>query len=258
MSISFGSQKSKSKPVIEPAAITPKQRTQLFTPIGNLLGFDYLQTGTTPLTTTYSGGYGWPGGLFQKGTPITKGGQPIYSFVPKDVTQEFAQIPMEGINRYRALLESAMANPYIPTLAENQLLENIMGQTSAQFAKRGLGISPIAASSVAGSIAPSLITMRQQQLANLFQGLGGELEIGQGLLQQREQDINALLTQRTQQMQGLLAFLEQMGFKRQLGQKTTSSGFNFGIGGSSGGGTTVNVGATASPGGGSAASTGGG
>ena len=195
MSLSFGQQKSKAKPVIDPAAISKEERAQLFTPIGNLLGFNF---------------------------------SPVSGFTPQDVTQQFGQIPMEGINKYREMLESAFTNPYTPTLAENQLLENIMSQTSSQFARRGLGTSPIAASSVAGSIAPSLIAMRQQQLAKLFQGLGGELQLGQNLLTERGQDINALLGQRGIQLQGLLNFLEQVGFRRQLGQK--SSGFNFEVG----------------------------
>src|SRR3989337_910026 len=104
------------------------------------------------------------------------------------------------------------------------------GQTSSQFARRGLGASPIAASSVAGSIAPSLIAMRQQQLQNLFSGLSGELQQGQNLLTQRGQDINSLLGQRQQQLAGLLQFLEQMGFRRNLGQQGSASGFNTGVG----------------------------
>lgn len=204
MSISFGSNKSKNRPVIEQAAITPEQRQQLFPQVGNILGFNFSPTG---------------------------------GFTGRDVTQQFGQIPMEGINRYQGMLQSAMSNPYQPTSAENQLLENIMGQTSSQFARRGLGASPIAASSVAGSIAPSLIAMRQQQLANLFQGLTGELGVGQNLLTQRGQDIQSTLGQRQMQLQGLLQFLEQMGFRRNLGQQGSSSGFSFGVGiGDAGGG----------------------
>ena len=196
MSISFGQSKSKNKPVIEQAAITPEQRQQLFPQVGNLLGFNFSPTG---------------------------------GFTPQNVTQQFEQIPMEGVNHYQNMITGALNNPYTPTSAEDQLLQNIMGQTSSQFARRGLGASPIAASSVAGSIAPSLIAMRQQQLQNLFSGLGGELQQGQNLLTQREQDINSLLGQRQQQLAGLLQFLEQMGFRRNLGQQGSASGFNFGI-----------------------------
>ena len=197
MSLSFGKNKSSNKPVIEQAAITPEQRQQLFPQVGNLLGFNFSSQG---------------------------------GFTPQNVTQQFGQIPMEGVNRYQSMLQSAMSNPYTPTSAEDQLLQNIMGQTSAQFARRGLGASPIAASSVAGSIAPSLIAMRQQQLQNLFSGLSGELQQGQNLLTQRGQDINSLLGQRQQQLAGLLQFLEQMGFRRNLGQQGSVSGFNAGVG----------------------------
>ena len=197
MSINFGSTKSTNKPVIEEAAITPEQRQQLFPQVGNLLGFNFSPTG---------------------------------GFTPQNVTQQFGQIPMEGVNRYQNMITGALNNPYTPTSAEDQLLQNIMGQTSSQFARRGLGASPIAASSVAGSIAPSLIAMRQQQLQNLFSGLSGELQQGQNLLTQRGQDINSLLGQRQQQLAGLLQFLEQMGFRRSLGQEGSSKGFNFGVG----------------------------
>jgi len=197
MSISFGQSKSKNKPVIEQAVITPEQRQQLFPQVGNLLGFNFSPTG---------------------------------GFTPQNVTQQFEQIPMEGVNHYQNMITGALNNPYTPTSAEDQLLQNIMGQTSSQFARRGLGASPIAASSVAGSIAPSLIAMRQQQLQNLFSGLGGELQQGQNLLTQREQDINSLLGQRQQQLAGLLQFLEQMGFRRNLGQQGSASGFNTGVG----------------------------
>lgn len=204
---SFGFSKSKSKPVIESAAITPEQRAQLFPQVGNILGFNFSPTG---------------------------------GFTERDVTQQFGQIPMEGINRYQGMLQSAMSNPYQPTSAENQLLENIMGQTSSQFARRGLGASPVAASSVAGSIAPSLITMRQQQLANLFQGLSGELGVGQNLLTQRGQDIQSSLGQRQMKLEGLLQFLEQMGFRRNLGQESIARSYSTsgqgGIGGGGGGG----------------------
>src|SRR3990170_4691384 len=196
MSVSFGQQKSKNKPVIEEAAITPEQRAQLFPQVGDLLGFNFSPTG---------------------------------GFTGRDVTQNFAQIPMEGLNRYRDMLQSAFTNPYQPTSAEDQLLQNIMGQTSSQFARRGLGASPIAASSVAGSIAPSLIAMRQQQLEKLLSAFTGELGAQQNLLTQRGQDIESTLGQRQTQLQGLLQFLEQMGFRRNLGQKGSSSGFNFGI-----------------------------
>src|SRR3990172_1001342 len=197
MRISFGQNKSKNKPVIEQAAITPEQRQQLFPQVGNLLGFNFSPTG---------------------------------GFTPQNVTQQFEQIPMEGVNHYQNMITGALNNPYTPTSAEDQLLQNIMGQTSSQFARRGLGASPIAASSVAGSIAPSLIAMRQQQLEKLLSAFTGELGAQQNLLTQRGQDVQSTLGQRQTQLQGLLQFLEQMGFRRNLGQEGKSSGFNFGVG----------------------------
>src|SRR3989337_353406 len=203
MSLSFGQQKSKNKPVIEEAAITPEQRAQLFPQVGNLLGFNFSPTG---------------------------------GFTGRDVTQKFGQIPMEGINRYQNMITGALNNPYTPTSAEEQILQNIMGQTSSQFARRGLGASPIAASSVAGSIAPSLIAMRQQQLQNLFSGLSGELQQGQNLLTQRGMDIQSALSGRQQQLGGLLELIG-LGRPYQLGQTQTGGrpGIFEGAGGFMGG-----------------------
>src|SRR3972149_1168633 len=144
MSLSFGQSKSKNKPVIEQAAITPEQRQQLFPQVGNLLGFNFSSQG---------------------------------GFTPQNVTQQFGQIPMEGVNRYQSMLQSAMSNPYTPTSGE---------------------------------------------------------------------DINALLGQRQQELAGLLQFLEQMGFRRNLGQQGSASAFNGGVGlptswtgGGGGGGVTT-------------------
>src|SRR3972149_3483118 len=89
-------------------------------------------------------------------------------------TPSFSPIDF-GQNVYRGMYEQTLRNPYMPTSAENQLLENIMGQTSAQFARRGLGASPIAASSVAASIAPSMVQMRQNQIEAIRQALQGDV-----------------------------------------------------------------------------------
>src|SRR3990167_1716080 len=98
MSISIGTSESSNKPVIEQAAITPEQRAQLFPQVGNLLGFNF---------------------------------SPTDGFTGRDVTQKFGQIPMEGINRYQNMITGALNNPYTPTSAEEQILQNIMGQTSS-------------------------------------------------------------------------------------------------------------------------------
>ena len=134
-------------------------------------------------------------------------------------TPSFSPIDF-GQNVYRGMYEQTLRNPYMPTSAENQLLENIMGQTSSQFARRGLGASPIAASTVAGSIAPSLIAMRQQQLGNILSGLGGEQAMQQMMLSQRGMDIQSALSGRQQQLGGLLELIG-LGRPYSLGQTQT-------------------------------------
>lgn len=190
MSISFGSNKSKNKPVIEQAAITPEQRQQLFPQVGNLLGFNFSNAN---------------------------------GFTPQDVTKTWGNVS----SPFMQPLQSAISDRFTPTSAENQLLSDIMGKTSAQFANRGLGASPIAATTTAASIAPSLIQMRQNQIQDILAALGLDVNTQLG---QRGQDINADITQRQTQLQGLLQFLEQMGFRRNLGQEGKSSGFNAGFG----------------------------
>lgn len=119
--------------------------------------------------------------------------------------------------------QSALNERFTPTTAENQLLEDIMGQTSAQFARRGLGTSPIAASSTAASIAPTLVNLRQQQIGNLQNAIATWLQ-GQGLgVSQRGQDISSALTQRSSTLQSLLDLL-QFGRKQPLGQTSQSRG----------------------------------
>ena len=250
---------SRSKPVIEPAAISSSQREQLFPILGNLLGFSYGPTGAVGAggsnRQTYPGfeSQSWLRAAFDPRPTKFQDIQPTWgagTFGAKDVTQYFNPISTDRNNSYADLFQAAMNNPYNPTSAESQLLSNIMGQTSAQFANRGLGASPVAASSVAGSIAPSLIAMRQQQLANLLQGFTTQEQvnqnISQNLLTQRSQDINSSIQQRQMQLEGLMKFLESMGLSRNMGQQSsgiTASGSG-GVGGGMGGG--------GSPGGGSA------
>ena len=179
----FTGKPSKSSPVIEPAAITKEQRQQLYTPIGNLAGFSFSPTG---------------------------------GFTPQDVTKTWGNIN----SSYSQPLQSALSNPFIPTSAEDQLLSDIMGKTSAQFANRGLGASPIAATSTAASIAPSLIQMRQSQIQNILAALGLDVNTQLG---QRGQDINAFVIQRQMQLDALLKYLEQVGFPRTMGQESTGA-----------------------------------
>src|SRR3972149_9731444 len=258
---------SRSKPVIEPAAISSSQSEQLFPILGNLLGFSYGPTGAVGAggsnRQTYPGfeSQSWLRAAFDPRPTKFQDIQPTWgagTFGAKDVTQYFNPISTDRNNSYADLFQAAMNNPYNPTSAESQLLSNIMGQTSAQFANRRLGASPVAASSVAGSIAPSLIAMRQQQLANLLQGFTTQEQVNQNVNQelltqrgqdvsQRQQDIDSSIRQRQQQMEGLLNFLESMGLSRNMGQQSASSGFKFSYNQGGGGG-----GGGGSPGGGSA------
>ena len=257
---SFSRSESRSKPVIEPAAISPGQREQLYPILGEMLGFSYGPT------IGADGGGGGGGQTFpgynRQGNPTpwnVKDMVPKFSnmgtqwgkgsFAYKDATKSFDQLnlaPAQSV--YRGQLESAMSNPYAPTSAEQNLLNSIMGTTSAQFANRGFGASPIAASTVGASIAPSLIAMRQQQLTNLMAALGIDISEGQKLdeqkLTQREQDIGAFTKQREKQIAGLLDFLKSMGLSRNMGDQSASSGF--GISGS----MTSTGGTSSAPGGG--------
>ena len=265
----WGREESRSKPTIEPAAISSAQREQLFPVLGNLLGFSYGPTGGGNVGGAGGGtgrGQSYPGFRPQNLQNTVIDIVPEFSdmrnnwgagtFSAKDVTQYFDRLnnvlSSDRNNPYANMFLAAMNNPYQATSAENQLLSNIMGQTSAQFANRGLCASPIAASQVAGSIAPVLIAMRQQQLANLLQGFTTQEQVNQNVNQelltqrgqdvsQRQQDIDSSIRQRQQQMEGLLNFLESMGLSRNMGQQSASSGFKFsynqGGGGGGGGGS---------------------
>lgn len=264
--LGFGQQESRSKPTIEPSAISPGQREQLYPILGEMLGFSY-----NPTLRTGAGGGGGAGGPLYPGfkSADTTWGTMIANppnltnigsqwgagnFAYKDVTKPFDPVSMLNLapaqSTYRNMLESAMSNPYALTSAENNLLNSIMASTSAQFANRGFGASPIAASTVGASIAPSLIAMRQQQLNNIMAALG--IDIGEqqkisemGLTQrsqdvtQRQQDMDTFAKQRQMQIEGLLKFLESMGLSRNMGQQSASSGFNFSgnYGGGGGGGS---------------------
>lgn len=143
-------------------------------------------------------------------------------------TQGFGQVPTDiAQSPFFGAFQSALTDRFTPTAPEEQLLEDIMGRTSAGFARRGLGTSPIAASSTAASIAPSLIQLRQNRINELgnaiTQWLGGQ-QLG---LTQRGQDISSFTTQRGLTLQSLLNFLESTR-TRPLGQQG-GGGFNFGF-----------------------------
>lgn len=153
------------------------------------------------------------------------------------------------------LFRSALTDRFTPTAPENQLLSDIMDQTSAQFARRGLGAAPIAASSTAASIAPALVQLRQQQIGNLSNALAQSLAGQQlGLTQrgqdittnlanlqagvtQRGQTIDAGVTQRGQDLQSFFNTLQalqnilQFGRRQPLGQEQRARGAQGPVGG---------------------------
>src|SRR3972149_1606878 len=141
-------------------------------------------------------------------------GQGPQTFSP--VTTNIEQSP------FFSNFQSALNDRFTPTAPENQLLENIMGQTSAQFARRGLGTSPIAASSTAASIAPSLVQMRQNQIEAIRQALQGDVA-EQGSLSQL--NLQSWLAK----IQSLLSLLETAGKYQPLGQTSTQAGGKSGL-----------------------------
>lgn len=140
-----------------------------------------------------------------------------------------------SVSPFFANFQSAVNDRFTPTGPENQLLQDIMDRTSAGFARRGLGTSPVAATSTAASIAPSLVQLRTNRINELgnaiSQWLSGQQlgvtqrgqDITSGLtgreqdITQRGQDITAGLTQRTNMINDLLKFLE-FGKRTSLGQ----------------------------------------
>jgi len=115
------------------------------------------------------------------------------------------------------LFRSAMTDRFTPTAPENQLLSNIMDQTSAQFARRGLGTSPVAASNTAASIAPALVALRQQHIGNLGGALDRTLAGQQLGLTQRGQDIGTLLA-------NLQAMVSQRGQDSDIATRNLDAG----------------------------------
>ena len=120
-------------------------------------------------------------------------------------------VPTEDV--FRAPLEESILRPeFGPTSSsETALLDSIMSLTQGQSAVRGLG--PSTQASLAQSIAPALIGLREKRV--------GELERGAGLDVQRRQQV-------------LMSLMELAGLSMPqiiAGQKSKqrASGFEFGI-----------------------------
>lgn len=215
-----------------------------------------------------------PGSTFGPVGPATAPGTVGPAVSPGQLPVGIEQSP------FFAQFRSALTDRFTPTAPENQLLSDIMDQTSAQFARRGLGASPVAGSATAASIAPTLVALRQQQIGNLSGALSQSLAGQQLGLTQRGQDIgtilanlqagiaqrgqnidlsqanlNAGVTQRGQDIQSSLtqrnaslqALLELLGFGKRtpLGQLSTQRGAQ-----GPQGGMFTPIGLSASPGGG--------
>lgn len=133
--------------------------------------------------------------------------------------------------------QSALKDRFTPTSAESDLLGQISDRTSAAFAARGLGATPIAASSTAASVAPSLVAMRNSQIENLRQALAGDVTAATTVrgqdIDQRGADMTAGLEAYRAKLQGLLNFFEQAYFPRSLGAESKS--WEFDVSGSLGG-----------------------
>lgn len=129
-----------------------------------------------------------------------------------------------AMSRFRPAYESSVLDRFTPTTAETDLLNTVSDRTAAQFASRGLGATPIAASATAASIAPTLVELRQRQIENLRQGLAGDVsEQASGrdaAIAQRGQTIQSLLAQYGTRLQALLNLFESAAIPRGLGQET--------------------------------------
>lgn len=161
----------RSRPVVDPALLSPEQ---ISATINQFLGMAEAGPNLGRVSAPTVGPAATPGRVGPAATP--------------------AQLAL-GIEQspFFQLFRSALTDRFTPTSAENQLLSNIMDQTSAQFARRGLGASPIAASSTAASIAPALVSLRQQQIENLSNALSQTLAGQQLGLTQRGQNIETNL-----------------------------------------------------------------
>ena len=246
--VSFSKQKG-TTPVADPALLGPGQISDVINRIFNYLGGpgpSYGEGLVRPGTLEYGGRVTPRASNLLQGPNIQAriaGEQPGAGATAPSETAT-GQLPL-GIEQspFFNLFRSALTDRFTPTTAEDQLLQDIMGQTSSQFSRRGLGTSPIAASTTAASIAPALVQLRQQQINSLANALGQTLQGQEWGLIQRAQDIAG----RFNTIQSLLNFL-QFGKRTPIGS-TGGGGFSFGVGigipagGGGGGSSTPAVGA---------------
>ncbi|HWO56530.1 MAG TPA: hypothetical protein VNN55_03075 [bacterium] len=129
-----------------------------------------------------------------------------------------------AVSAFRAPYQSAILDRFQPTSAESDLLATIADRTAGQLAARGLGATPVAASATAASIAPALVELRQRQIDNLRQALGGDVAEQQALanlaLTQRGQTLQGLIAEYATRLQSLLNLFEAAALPRSLGSET--------------------------------------
>ena len=129
-----------------------------------------------------------------------------------------------AVSAFRAPFQSAVLDRFTPTTAETDVLNQVMDRTAAQFASRGLGATPIAASSTAASIAPTLVGLRQSQIENLRQALGGDVAEQQAItgadITQRGQTLQGLLAEFAARLQALQNLFSEAAIPRSLGGET--------------------------------------
>ena len=129
-----------------------------------------------------------------------------------------------AVSAFRNPYQTALLDRFTPTTAETDVLNQVSDRTSAAFAARGLGATPIAASSTAASIAPTLVGLRQAQVENLRQALGGDVAeqgaITGANITQRGQTIQGLLAEWAAKLQSLMNLFETAAVPRSLGAET--------------------------------------
>ena len=129
-----------------------------------------------------------------------------------------------AVSAFRNPYQTALLDRFTPTTAETDVLNQVSDRTSAAFAARGLGATPIAASSTAASIAPTLVGLRQAQIEQLRQALGGDVAEQQAItganITQRGQTLQGMLAEYVAKLQSLMSLFEQAAVPRSLGAET--------------------------------------
>lgn len=129
-----------------------------------------------------------------------------------------------AISPFRDPYRAALLDRFSPTTAETDVLNQVSDRTAANFASRGLGATPIAASATAASIAPTLVDFRSRQIEALRQALGGDVAENEAItgqnITQRGQTLQGLIAQFAARLQTLMNLFETAAIPRSLGAET--------------------------------------